>query len=435
MSHTLKVNSQRLALFGGSKAINYDMPIYSSIGEEERLAAMEVLKSGVLSKFLGAWSPDFYGGEKVQAFERAWEKAFRVKHAVSVNTATSGLMAALGALNLEPGDEVIVSPWTMSADAAAILVWNAVSVFADIERDTFNLCPKSILKNISVKTKAILVSDIFGHAAKLDQIMSIARERGIKVIEDAAQAPWAQYQGAHVGTIADIGVFSLNYHKHIHTGEGGICVTNDSKLAERMQLIRNHAESVVGPKGVSNLANMIGFNFRLGEIEAAIGIEQLKKLPKLALEKTRAGLRLSAGLKDLVGLKVPEVAANCSHVFYVFPMVLDLERLGVSRKSIVAALKAEGVPAVAEGYQTVHLLPIFQKKQAYGNSSFPWKMDGEVSKVSYDHGICPVAEELHEQTLIRISPCSHRYNDDDVDHIIVAFQKVWSQLKELRAHG
>lgn len=435
MPDALKKAREKLALLGGSKAIDYDMPLYVSIGDEERAAANEVLKTGVLSKFIGAWSPDFFGGEKVQEFERAWEKTFRVKHAVSVNTATSGLMTALGAIDLEPGDEVIVSPWTMSADAAAILVWNAVPVFADIEKETFNLCPQSILKNISSRTKAILVSDIFGHAAKLSEIMKIARDRGIKVIEDAAQSPGALYRGAYVGTIADIGVFSLNYHKHIHTGEGGVCVTNNSELAERMQLIRNHAESVVGPKGVSNLANMIGFNFRLGELEAAIGIEQLKKLPKLALSKTRAGLRLMNGLKNLPGLQTPQIAQDCSHVFYVFPMILDLKELDVSRKAIVEALRAEGVPAIAEGYQNIHLLPLFQKKQAYGNSGFPWKIGKTESPVSYKKGICPVAEELHDKTLIRISPCTHRYNDDDVDSIVAAFHKVWAQLKDLRSHA
>ena len=433
MSHALtKESSQKLALLGGPKTIMDPMPLYSSFGAEERAAALEVLDSGVLSKFIGAWSPDFYGGEKVQAFERAWEKYFGCRHAVSVNSATSGLICALGALDLEPGDEVIVSPWTMSADGAAILMWNAIPVFADIEERTFGLCPDSIRRNLSPRTKAILVSDIHGHAARLDEIMAIAREHNLKVIEDAAQAPGAKYKGRFVGTVADIGVFSLNYHKHIHTGEGGMCVTNDPHLAERMQLIRNHAESVVGKKGVTNIANMIGFNFRLGEIEAAMGMKQLEKLGSLAASRTRVCLKLMEGLRDLPGVRLPIIERDCSHVFYIFPLLLDLEALGVSRARLAQALRAEGVPVVMEGYVNVHLLPIFQKKIAYGQSGFPWKMGAAESSVSYHPGICPKAEKFHAETVMSLTPCSHRYDEDDVELVVAAFKKVWSGLDQLR---
>lgn len=421
-----------LALFGGPKTISEPMPIYSTYGEEEKRAAMGVIESGVLSQFLGAWSPDFYGGPRVKAFEKEWSDFFRVKHSITVNSATSGLIAALGALDLEPGDEVICSPWTMSADAAAILVWNAIPVFADIERKTFNLCPTSIRKNLSGRTKAILVSDIFGQGAKLKEILQIARENGLKVIEDAAQSPGARYDDKYVGTLADIGIYSLNYHKHIHTGEGGVCVTNDPELAERMQLIRNHAEAVVAKKPVKNMGSLIGFNFRMGELEAALGSEQLKKLPSLAASRTRAGLRLSGGLRELDGLKVPSILPQSSHVFYVYPLVLDPRTLGVSRSRIVEALMAEGVPSVSEGYANLHLLPMFQQKVAYGHSHFPWKRGREESDVDYHKGICPVAEELHEKTLIRLAPCGHRYNDDDVDLIVKAFKKVWKRLEQLK---
>ena len=261
-----------LAIHGGLKTIKTTFPRYNPYGEEEVMAAKAIVESGVLSKFLGAWHEDFYGGDKVREFETAWKELFRVNHAVTVNSATSGLIAAVGAIGIEPGDEVIVSPWTMCATATAILFWNAIPVFADIESETFNLDPISILKNITPRTKAIIVSDIFGHAADLEAIMKIARDNNLLVIEDAAQSPSAIYRDKYVGTVADIGVFSLNYHKHIHTGEGGVCVTDNDEFAERMQLIRNHAEAVVGAKGVTDISNMIGMNFRLGEIEAAIGI-------------------------------------------------------------------------------------------------------------------------------------------------------------------
>ena len=297
----------RLALFGGDKTINRAFTPYRSIGPEEVEAARAVVETGVLSRFLGSWDPDFYGGDKVRAFEKAWESYFLVQYAVSVNSATSGLIAAVGAIGVEPGDEVIVSPWTMSATATAILVWNAIPVFADIENETYNLDPVSIEKNITHYTKAILVTDIFGHPADLDAIMVIAGKHGLKVIEDCAQAPGAMYRGRFAGTVADIGIFSLNYHKHIHTGEGRVCVTNDASLAERLQLIRNHAEAVAGDKGVKDLSNMIGFNFRMTEIEAAIGIEQLKKLKKLTSRRIEVANRLSEGLTGLAGLRPPVV--------------------------------------------------------------------------------------------------------------------------------
>ena len=141
-----------LALFGGNKTIQKSFKRYNSIGQEELHAASKVIESGVLSQFLGCWDPDFYGGTKVQEFERLCEEVFEVKHAISVNSWTSGLITAIGALDIEPGDEIIVTPWTMCATASAILHWNAIPVFADIERETFNIDPRSVEKNITKNT-------------------------------------------------------------------------------------------------------------------------------------------------------------------------------------------------------------------------------------------------------------------------------------------
>lgn len=423
---------EKLALLGGAPTIGAPFSRYNSIGEEEVAAVTNVLRSGVLSRYLGCWEPDFFGGDQVRAFESAWSAYFRTKHAVAVNSNTSGLICAVGALGIEPGDEVIVSSWTMCASATAILVWNAIPVFADIETDTFNLDPDAIERAITPLTKAIMVTDIFGHAADLDGIMDVARRHKLKVIEDCAQAPGAVYKNRFVGTVADIGVFSLNYHKHIHTGEGGVCVTDDPVLAERLQLIRNHAEAVVGDKGVTDIVNMIGFNFRMGEIEAAIGIEQLKKLPTLLKTRQNAAERLAAGLRGLKGLRTPMVKPGCTHVYYQFPMIYDERQTGVPRQKLVDALRAEGVPSVSGGYVNVHQLPMYQKKIAYGSRGFPWV--GEIYKgnVSYANGICPIAEELHEKSYIGIEMCVHDYVSGDIDLMVRAFRKVWAGLATLR---
>jgi len=424
--------SGKLALFGGTKTVQTEFRRYNPIGKEEVDAARAVVKSGILSQFLGVWHEDFYGGPKVQEFEGQCAAYFGVKHAITVNSWTSGLVAAVGAIGIEPGDEVIVTPWTMSATATAILHWNAIPVFSDIDPDTFNLDPKSVLANITPYTKAIVVADIFGQSADMDAIMAIAAKYGLKVISDTAQSPGAFYKGRYAGTCAHVGGYSLNYHKHIHTGEGGILVTDDDEIAERLQLIRNHAEVVVGDKGVANLTNMVGYNFRLGEIESAIGIEQLKKLKGFVESRQALAEALTDGLKGLEGLRTPIVRSDRTHVYYVYPMQLDLDLLGTTRDCICDALNAEGV-SVSRRYQNIHLLPMYQRKIAYGTHGFPWSSDICHRDVNYSKGICPVAETLNDKTYLGFGMCVYDLNVDDVALIVNAFRKVWAGLDQLRA--
>ena len=426
------MNKNKLAIYGGDKIIIKSFERYNSIGIEEINAAKSVVESGILSQFLGCWEDDFYGGPKVQEFERNCEVYFGVKHAITVNSWTSGLVTAVGAIGVEPGDEIIVTPWTMCASATAILHWNAIPVFSDIEPETFCLDIDSVEANITSKTKAIMAVDIFGHSADMDALKSIAKNHNLKIISDTAQSPGAFYHGEYAGTLADIGGYSLNYHKHMHTGEGGILVTNDDELADRMRLIRNHAEAVVEDKGVDNLNNMLGYNFRLGEIECAIGIEQLKKLSTLVLMRQKSAERLTQGLSNLRGLRLPTVKDGCTHAFCVYGMVLDVDLLGVSRELLVKALEAEGVTGLGLGYANIHRLPMYQKKIAYGSHGFPWTLKETRNDISYKKGICPNAEELHDKTFIGFGLCNHQLSDIDIDLIVSSFQKVWRNIRELR---
>jgi dTDP-4-amino-4,6-dideoxygalactose transaminase len=252
------------------------------------------------------------------------------------------------------------------------------------------------------------------------------------VISDTAQAPGALYKSSFAGTLADIGGYSLNYHKHVHTGEGGILVTNNPEFAERMQLIRNHAEAVVERKGVDNIVNMIGHNFRLGEVECAIGIEQLKKLKHLVKSRQSIASRLNKGLSELDGLSLPEVGLDRTHVYYVYAMQLNSDQVGVSRDIICQALNAEGLN-VSNRYQNIHLLPAYQRKIAFGSHGFPWTSDICKREISYDKGICPVAERLNDESYLGLGLCSYEFEEPDVDLVIQAFHKVWRNLDDLRA--
>jgi perosamine synthetase len=429
--------SKVLAINGGTPVRTKLFPPYNTIGTEEKVAVQKVLDSGNLSQFLGAWSNDFFGGPTVRKLEEAWCKALDVNHAISVNSNTSGLFCAIGACGIQPGDEVIVSPYTMSASAIAPMVYGGVPVFADIDGDTFCLDPRSIEKNITPRTKAILVVHIFGHPAEMDAILAIAKKHKLMVIEDCAQSPMGKYKGRYVGTMGDIGVFSLNYHKHIHTGEGGIITTNNPKLAERIQLIRNHGENVVEAKGVTDLTNMIGYNYRMTEIEAAIGIEQLKKLPGLLQERLQNAEFLHAQLGSVKGLSSqPWLGDGSLHTFYVQTLRYNERAMGVHRDKFVLALKAElpsavlreTAPLVGGGYvKPLYLQPIYQQKA--GKCSF--NCSHYTGDVKYDKGLCPVAERMHFTELITHEYMRPGMAKTDLDDVVRAFEKVSNAVHEL----
>ncbi|MEN8915283.1 DegT/DnrJ/EryC1/StrS family aminotransferase [Alteriqipengyuania sp.] len=420
-----------LALHGGTPVISRELAPFQSMGREEEEAAARVVRSGVLSAYIGAPGEMFMGGTEVRAFERKAAEYFGVRHALGVNSWTSGLIAEVGAIGVEPGDEIITTPWTMSATAMAILHWNAIPVFADIDRETFNIDPESVRSLITPRTKAIMAVDIFGMTADVAALRAIADEYGLKLLGDTAQAPGALREGDFTGTGYDIGGFSLNYHKHIHCGEGGILVTNDDALAERLALIRNHAESVIKPKSRDDLANMIGYNFRMGEIEAAIASVQLDKLEERVADRQRVADQLNAGLGDLKGLTTPKVKDGATHVYYVYGMVLDTQAVGISRGKIANALRAEGVPGLAAAYQNIHRLPLFTEQVAYGTGSFPWSLRKDRS-FAYGIGTCPVSEELQDTSFLGLSICLNQLPPRDVADIVAAFHKVWDNLDQLK---
>jgi len=423
---------KKLALFGGSPVRAKPFLDQQTLGAEEKAAVMEVLDSGVLSQFLGEVGPEFYGGPQVRRTEQAYADFFGVRHAVTTNAATTALHAAVAACGLGPGDEVIVPPFTMTASATAILMQNAIPVFADIHPETFCLDPQAVRRAITPHTRAIMMVDLFGQPAHWDEIRAIAQEYHLKVIEDAAQAAFARYHGRWAGTLGDIGVLSLNYHKIIHCGEGGVLLTSDPELARRAQLVRNHGEVVVDALGLSDITNTFGSNYRMTEIEASIARVQLGKLPGLFEHRARLARHLTRRLNGLPFVSPPHLEPDVTSTYYLFAVTLAPEA-EVGRHLVVQALHAEGIP-VSEGYvRPLYLQPMYQKRQAYQHGC-PWSCGHYQGAVSYEAGLCPVAERMQEAELMLLQVCHPPQTEADIDDVARAFEKVVDNLPVLRAH-
>ena len=392
---------------------------FNALGKEELAAAMRVIRSGSLSGFYGSWGNEFLGGQEVKAFEKEWAIRFQVSHAISVNSAASGLYAAMGAIGIGPGDEVIVPPYTMSATAMAPLIYGGIPVFVDIEPDTFCLDVEKVIQAFTPKTKAVLAVNLFGHPAELSRLRRETQSRGIFLVEDNAQGPLASEHGKYAGTVGDIGIFSLNYHKHIHTGEGGICVTNNPELALRLQAIRNHAENIVEAAPIHDPINMVGFNYRMTELSAAVGRAQLRKVDELVGIRQKLAEALSEGVKDLEGVKIPIVRPGCRHVYYVWAVRLG-EELGINRRIFSEALSQAGFPH-SNGYvRPLYLLPAFQRRIAIGREGWPFTL----TERQYGKGLCPVAERMHEKELLCFEPCAFRVDAKSLKALINAFRSV-----------
>jgi perosamine synthetase len=423
---------EKLSLFGGTKTFSGKLPVTNNIGKEEETAAMRVLRSGNLSGFLARAGEPFLGGPEVRALERVYCRKFGTKHAVSFNSATTALDAAVVGIGIGPGDEVIVSPFTMAASATAILMNNAIPVFADIDRETFCLDPASVEKRITKHTKALMVTNLYGGSARYDELRTLAQKHDLRIIEDNAQAAGAMYHGKLLGTIGDAGVFSLNVHKQIQTGEGGVLITSDDKVAFRAQLRRNHGETVLDELGDNDECSL-GSNFRMTELVAAIAQEQLKKLDMLNSERILLADHLSEGLRRFPFLRRMQVLPDSTHVYYLYPIIFDAKKAGFTRKQFVAAMEAEGF-SLGEGYiKPLYLMPLFQNKRAYPGSHCPFDCPRYKGKVSYDRGICPVAEELYEKTLLTTNICRYPVKKSHIDLFLSAIDKVAYNGPELSA--
>lgn len=402
---------------------------YNSIKKQEILAANKVIKTGVLSDFIGQHNPKFLGGKKVREFEEFGKKLFGVKYAISVNSWTSGLICAIGSLQLKPGSEIILPTWTMSACFASIIHWNCIPIFADIDADNQCIDVENIKSKITSNTRAILAVDICGNPCNMPEIRKIANKHNLATILDCAQAPFSEIsRGKKSFEYADIWGISFNCHKHIQTGEGGMIFTNKKNLALKMQLIRNHAEAVINKrKLLNNLSNLIGYNFRLGEIEASIGIEQLKKLKKIIKNRIKLCNLLTKKLSKIKGLKLPKIIEGYEHNFYIYPIILDTKLIKIKRSKLINRLIRNGCINISAGYENLHKYRIFRNLKSFQNG-YPWKFNPN-QKYTYQKGDCPVAENLHDYSYIGLQVSAYDLNSKDIEKIYLSFKNTWNELK------
>lgn len=419
----------KLAIMGGTPVLFETPPPFNTIRADEVTAAAEVVASGMMSGYIATSGEGFDGGPAAQKLERQWEEKFSIDHAIAINSATSGLVAAMGAIGISPGDEVIVPPYTMSATVIAPLAYGGIPVFVDIDPDTYCFAAGDVAAAITPSTRAIVAVNLFGLPAELIELRALADKHGIHLIEDNAQAPLARQNGRLAGTIGHIGIFSLNRHKHIQTGEGGICVTSDPELALRLRLIRNHGEVAVEDFGIDDITNLIGFNLRITEMAAAVGSVQLGRATDIIDETVRYAERLSDGLRGLDGFAPPHVPEDRIHVYYSWAGRYDEAKTGVPRQLFAKALQAEGFNAYEAYVQPLYMLPTFQRRRAIGRDGFPFTLTDRI----YGPGLCPNCESLYERELLGYPICAYTLSEEIVEKLIEAFHKVHAERDALAA--
>ncbi|MET1073494.1 MAG: DegT/DnrJ/EryC1/StrS family aminotransferase [Umezawaea sp.] len=408
-----------LALHGGTPVRTRPFPVATeaagrTFGAEESAAVQEVLSSGRLNAL---------GGTHVAGLESDVARLHGVGHAVACSSGTAALHMAIGALDPDPGDEVITTPVTDFGTIIAILAQNAVPVFADVDPLTGNLSPESVERCLSPRTRAIVAVHLLGAPAPVVELAEIARRHGILLIEDCAQALLTEpAPGRLAGTVGDVGCFSLQQYKHITCGDGGLAITDDPALARRLRLFGDKGR----PRDTAARTHLsFGRNYRMTELQGAVAKVQLGRLGDVVDRRRRAARRLVESLRGLPGVGLPD---ETGHSFWSFPLVLDPALAGGTNLRWASALRAEGI--LAEGRlfdRPAYASPVLANGRIYGNSTFPLSSPPSRKDWSYGPGLCPVAERLLATTLLVLFWNEH-YTDADVNDISTAVRKVHAAL-------
>jgi perosamine synthetase len=333
-------------------------------GEEEWHATREPLVNGWLTS-----------GPKVREFEQLFAERHQVKHALAVTSATTALHLALVALEVGPGDEVIVPAFTWVSTANVVLYCGATVVFADVDPVTFNMDPEDLKKRISPKTKAIIPVHLFGLCANMDAIKAIAGN--IPLVEDGACAAGAAYKGTPAGALGTIGCFSFHPRKSVTTGEGGMITTNDDHLADVMSMLRNHGASISeeqrhhGPRPyILPDFNMLGYNYRMTDLQGAVGVVQIKKLDTFIDEREKWAAWYTEQLKDIAWLRTPQFGPEYKHGWQSFVTFVDESKAPCTRNEIMEKLQEQGI-STRPGTHAVHMLNFYAQKYNLKPSDYP----------------------------------------------------------------
>jgi len=305
-------------------------------------------------------------GKFVSRFEEEFAAYLGVEHAVAVCNGTAALHLAVRALDIGPGDEVIVPTFTMIACANAIRYVGARPVFVDSEPRTWNLDPRQVEEKITDRTKAIMAVHIYGHPADMGPILELAEEHGLYVIEDAAEAHGAEYKGRKVGTFGHLACFSFYANKIITTGEGGMVVTDDAELAERLRRLRDQGYNVEFRKWL--IHDVVGYNYRMTNLQAAIGLAQLERVEELVEKRRRNASLYSSLLRGLPGITLPPEEPWAKNVFWMYTILVDERAFGLGRDDLMRELEARGVDSRAT-FCPIHLQPPYRAE--YGHERYP----------------------------------------------------------------
>ncbi|MFW5889611.1 MAG: UDP-4-amino-4,6-dideoxy-N-acetyl-beta-L-altrosamine transaminase [Bacillota bacterium] len=368
------------------------------IDEQDIEAVVETLKSDYLTT-----------GPKINEFEEKFADYVDAKYAVAIANGTAALHAATYAADINEGDEVITTPITFAASANSILYQNATPVFADIDPDTYNINPESIEKKITDKTKAIIPVHYTGQPCEMDKIMEIADRYNLTVISDAAHAVGAEYKGQKIGSIADMTTFSFHPVKHITTGEGGMITTDSKELYDKLIKFRTHGITKDSSEYINEShgpwyheQQELGYNYRITDIQCALGISQLEKIDKFLARRREMVKEYNKAFSDFEGIIIPEQLKNTNSAWHLYVIQLKLEKLTADRKEIFKALRAKNLGV------NVHYIPVYYHPY-YQN-------------LGYKKGICPNAEKLYER-IITI-PLYPKMTDQQVEEVINRIKEV-----------
>ncbi|MEK6797314.1 MAG: DegT/DnrJ/EryC1/StrS family aminotransferase [Spirochaetota bacterium] len=406
-----------LAIDGGTKVRTVPFSTGRRYDDAERVLVNEALESQDLF---------YWSGTMTKAFCREASDHFGARFCTMTSSGTAAIHTAVASLNIEPGYEVITSPVTDYGTLIGLLYQNLIPVFADVDAHTYNITAASIRACITPRTKAIIVVHLAGNPCEMDDIMAIADEHSIPVVEDCAQSYDAVYCGRKVGTIGAMGCFSLNAFKHIGTGDGGFVLTNDEAMYYRNQ---NYADKCYDRHARGVRMTALAPCYRISELQSAAGRGQLTKLDGIITRRRRLGTLLTERIRDIDGIHTHRVQDHALSSYWFYMLRIDTDSFAVGRDRFSAALTAEGVPAGA-GYiaRPIYCEPVFREK-----SFFPGVWPAEViagKRYSYDAGLCPIAEEVL-RTAIRL-PIHESFSENDIEDMVKAIRKVGQAYRASR---